>query len=351
MAYPDLQTMFNNGLGSFASIQAGQQAAEEQQKQAQAAEMQKQLLQEQVLKNQQTQAMNPLDQMFRQGQVNQQQAQLPGLQAQSDMLGSQARVQQGTEASQIAQGLSKASTQIGEDGMKRMKDDATKAIQAAALLDTIPVMQRPAAFQSTMEKYGADPNSSFVKSFTNVPPDQLPTQLRNMGQGMALASEKYIQDKAQQDSVNKTHLEAARIGAGATLGAAKIAADSRMEVARQAASARQQMAANKPKSTDQAIAALSAIPESERSQDEWNQLQLLSKQRIAERSAAINPMAAQMTGQPNAMATAQGQSPVQVPQQQSAPQAPAAPAGMKMVGTSDGKPVYENAQGQLFIGN
>lgn len=357
MPYPDLQTLFNNGMGSFAAIQAGTQQGEEQQKAAAAAQMQQQLLQEQQLKNQQTQAMNPLDLMFRQGQVDTQKAQLGGVQANSDLARTNADTASATQASAIASAISKSATQIGEDGMKRMKDDASKAVQVAALLDGVPPMQRGAAFQSAMEKYGANVESPFIQSFTKVPPEKLPDQLRAMGQGMAMASEDYIKnaaiakskqtfEAAEGDKDRANRLSIAGGNNATTLEAARIGATSRENVAGTAAQARKFMAQNKPKSMDQLIAGLTAIPESERTEDEKRSLQEAQTQRLKERAAGANPLAAQMI--PGM------QSPQQIAAQggQIAPQpgaqAPTAPAGMKQVGTSGGRPVYEDAQGKRY---
>lgn len=348
----DLNTLFQNGMGSFASVQAGSQLAQDEQAQAQKAEMQKQLMQEQVLKNQQTAAMNPLDQMFRQGQVQQQQAQLPGIQAQSDMAGSQARVQQGQEASQIAATIAKNQDQIGEYGMKEMKRAGEIARQSAAILRTVPVMQRPAALQEIIQQYGANGNSRFMQSFLKMDPNKMPDMIDQTGQGMAMASDNYITEIAKQKSVNETHIQTAKIGAGATLGAAQISANSRLEAAKAAGEARMKVASAKM-STDQKLATLTSIPSDQMTQDDIRQINELREQRIRENQARTPTLPYDMTGKPAPMAQ-----PVQpygsgVPAQQPqpTPQAAAAPPGMKLVGTSQGHPVYEDASGKRFIGN
>ncbi len=48
MPISDLSTLFNNGMGGFASVQAGQQLAQQDQQQQQAAQMQQQLLQKHI---------------------------------------------------------------------------------------------------------------------------------------------------------------------------------------------------------------------------------------------------------------------------------------------------------------
>lgn len=359
MPYPDLQTMFNNGMGGFAAVQAGQQASDSQVQQqqqsaaaAQQAQMQQALLQKQQLENQQSQVMNPLDAMFKQGQVDQQQAQLPGIQANSSMLQGQAYMQQATQASQIAASISKASAQIGDDGMKKMAQDAERTTQMASLLRTIPVIQRQAALQDAMVKYGGDPDSPFAKSFMQVPPDKLPDTMDQVAKGMALASQSYQEKKALADSKNAADLEQAKVHAGATVQAAQIGSESRIQLATMANQARANLMANKPKNMDQAITALSAIPASERTAAEQAQLDQISQERRIERAAGAPSLPAQMTGQSTPMANAAAANPFAQPTAQpQIPQGPAPLPGMKQVGTSGGKPVYENAQGQRFIGN
>jgi hypothetical protein len=227
-------------------------------------------------------------------------------------------------------------------------------------------MGRPQALKNILEKYGVEADNPMIKPIMDGDPEQMPTALLNMGKGMALASEKYIQEQAlarQQQEASAAqaretaaaHAASAREVAGINAGASKYAVDennkARVNMAEMAAKAREFAAQNKPKSTDQAIAALSAIPESERTPAEQAQLVQLSQQKIAERSAGVNPLPAQVLGQPTAVQTAPQASPFVQGQQPSVqPAQSTAPAGMRQVGTYQGKPVYEDAQGKRFLG-
>lgn len=347
MAYPDLQTMFNNGMGSMAAIQIGNQQAEEQQKAAAAAQMQQQLLQEQQLKNQQTQAMNPLDQMFRRGQVDQQAATLPGIQAQSRSAQSQAAVDEATQASKIAASISESADKLGTNGMKSIQRGATIARQSAALLRTIPVPARQAALTDMLGQYGNDPNTSFMKAFIELPPDKMPDMIDQVGQGMAMASDNYITEISKQKMVNESHERASKYSSDNSLAGVKYSADARERMAQTAAAARQAMATNKPTKPEDVVGAMLKIPAEERTPQENQILQSAQAHVYSKAAAGANPLAGQMLGMdtPQSIAARGGQQVSPVPPASK----PAAPAGLKQVGTSQGRPVYEDAQGNRFI--
>src|SRR5215213_932100 len=217
MAYPDLQTMFNNNMGSLASIQIGTQQAEEQQKAAAAAQMQEQLLQEQQLKNQQAQKMNPLDLMFKQGSIDQQKAQLPGFQAQARSLQSQAAVDEGTQASKIAAAISENQDKIGVNGMKEIQRGAAIARQSAALLRTVPPPARQAALSEILQQQGSNPGTTFMKAFVTMDPSRMPDMIDQVGQGMAMASDNYITEMAKTKETLASHERSSKYSSARSL--------------------------------------------------------------------------------------------------------------------------------------
>lgn len=355
--YSDLQTLFNNNMGSFAAIQAGQLQGQQQQAADLEAEKQKQEIQRMLLANQQSKAMNPLDQMFRQQQVEQMKAQTPGLEAQSGMLQSQNRVQQGTETQQMAAKLSQLSTQIGEEGMKQMGTDGQKLVQASAMLSGVPPLMMPAALKKVISQYGLKEDNPLVAPLLQTQPENIVPALKKVGESMAMASSQYISQAAlakqaedarmaQLKEQNKSQEKIAGGNNSTALEVARMNNSARLEAAKAAAAARQAVQ-NTKMTTDQKIAALTSIPEAEKTDDDRRQLYELSQQRLAERSAGANGLPAQMVGATTPQQAAAQSSPFAQGQQ---PVATKPAGGLKQIGTSGGKPVYQDAQGNRFIG-
>lgn len=362
MALPDLQTMFNNGMGSLGAIQAGGMQADAEQQSQYQQQMQAAQLQQLQQSNQQAQVMNPLQAQQAQGQIDAQNAQLPGLQGISQQQQTQGQIAQATAPQQIAEQLSALSTKIGANGMEQMGQDAQKAVQAAQMLGNVPDMNKPAALKAILDQYGIKPDNPMIAPILNGDPTKIVSALTTMGQGMALASQKYQQDSALESQRTKSasDIESQRaisdqkvagIHASAAIQAAQIGADSRQRAAEAAAKVRSQIA-NTKMSTDQKLAALTSIPDDQKSQDDFHQIDQLQKQRLAERAAGANPLAAQVMGLPSAQQIAQqgiqpqGQ-PAPVQQQQQV--APTIPQGWRQIGTSNGVPVFEDANGGRHI--
>ena len=345
--YSDLNTLFQNGMGSWAAAQAGQQTGMEQQLQA----LKMQQLQEEMAQQKQ---LNPLAVMYEQEKLKQAQAMTPGLQADSSLKQVNADTAQQTQASNIATMLSKNSAQIGEDGMKQMGQEAQKFISAAAILEQVPSIQRPAALTQIAAKYGVSEDSPFLKQFQQTDPAKLPDALRNMGQGMALASEDYIKNSAlqkskqtfeagQNDLDRRNRLATAGVGANATIEAAKIGAASRENIAAKNAQARS-LAANNKLTIDQRISALEVIPDSEKTDDDRRALAELKTQQLKAHAAGANAVPAQVLGMQSPQDIAAGIS------GQAPAKAPSVPADWTQIGTSGGKPVYQDSKGNKFIG-
>ncbi len=309
--YSDLDTLFKNGMGSFAAVQAGRQTADDAQKRAlEAMELQQKI--------RHADQMNPLDLMFRQAELEKTRADAANTQAIGQNNQTTADINKSTQAQQIAAKLSGLSVQIGEDGMKQMAMDGQRALQAAQLLDQVPAMSRAPAFEKIAAQYGFSANNPLLAPIVQGDPNNMPQALKSLGEGMALASSDYIKNNAlakdrrefeagegEKDRSNRK--EIAGGNNAATLEAARIGANSRIEVAKASAEARK--AAQKFMSSDQKITYLSSIPASERTEDENQQLAQLSQQRLAERAAGVNPLAAQLTGTPTAVQSAPGASP------------------------------------------
>lgn len=234
-----LDLMFQNGMKSTGSYALGQQLANDQQ-------MNAAKLQEQQLANENAAVMNPLNQQFKQGQINEQQAQLPGLVGQSQTLASQGQVEAATTPYKIAQRISSLSNQIGVDKMQQMGREGQIASQAAEITKNYPPALHKEVYEKVYTQLGGDPNSPVLQGILKADDGNVVNIASTLGQGMALASHDYQQKLALQkdDNASKERIEDER--AAAQIYTAKIAAESR----KAAADARAKAMAKIPKTED-----------------------------------------------------------------------------------------------------
>ncbi len=354
--YPDLNTMYNNGMSGLASFYGGgREALASQQDQAD--------LQAKRLANQQSAVMNPLNAQFKQGEISAQAASLPGLAGISQSQVAKGQVDTDTAASQIAEKISANSTNISSNDVTQMHNISeklgmvTQAVEAAGIQD--PQAQAAAltkGINASGIPQGAD-NPLLAPILQNNPTGALDS-FKAMQKGMAMASAKFMQETALEDQKGKVQtaihaannqtsrdvekaraaagIQEAGIHAGATVQAANIHAQTMKEMA----NSRSQTLMSKM-SSDQRIAYLSSIPSSDRTEAEQEALIQLSKQRLAERAAGAPSVPAQMTGMQTPMQTATQSSPFQ--QQGGAPQAPVRKESV----SASGKPIiYNEATGK-----
>lgn len=333
---------FGQGMNGLAAYFAGQNAANATQRTqldlasiAQQQERERQML--------------PLD-------VATKQATLPGIMGVSQQQAAAGQLAQNTLGDAIAAKMAKFKSEASVDQVRMLDATAEKVSKAAIAVKQagLPAMAVPQAMQKVLSQYGLDESNPFAQSILRLPPDQMLDVAQQIGEGIAKANPGTIQNMAQakqaQDSAasiaklereSREKLERER---NATqLDIANINSQSRI----QAAQARQ--AVQKAMSSDQKIVALSSIPEEERTEDENRQLRALSQQRLAERAAAANALPAQMLDKSTPQQNAAQSSPFAGGRGAGVP--PPVPSGMRQIGTSKGKPVYEDAQGNRFIGD
>lgn len=292
MPYPDLGTMYQNGMGATASLLGGQMAST-----AQAQDAEK--LREMQMKNQQDAIMNPLNAQFRQGQIAQQGAELPGIQGTSASLVAKGSEEMQTLSAKVAAKLSSLSTQIGADGMARQGQDGEKLAHLAKIVANYPPAMQKEVFAKGFAAYGGDVNSPIVRSILQVDPEHFQKAAETMGNGMALAGQKYQQESAIAKSGQDSH---ERIGAAnnrTSIEVAKINAASREAAAKARAGMMKHM------NSDQQLTALTAVPVDERTPDEQARILELSNQRIAEKTAPANAVAATVMNQDTPQQTGQ----------------------------------------------
>lgn len=226
----DLSSLYSNGAGASASLMAGQQFADQRAASAEA-------LRAQQLANQGTAAMNPLNALFRQGQVNQQSAELPGIVGDS-----QSRAAAGQEAMQVlpqkvAAKFSQLATQIGADGMQQMGQDGEKLSTLSAAIKQLPPALQKDAFVKGYQAYGGNVQSPTVQALMQTPDAQFQSALEVTGKGMALAGSKYMQQSALQKQGEDMHERVAKGNNETSIEVAKLNAQARVDAAEKRATA------------------------------------------------------------------------------------------------------------------
>lgn len=334
----DLNMMYQNGMGSLASMMGGQQMANEQQ-------MAAQKLRELTLQNDQTAVMNPLNAQFKQGQVAQQGAELPGVIGHSQSLGAQGQEDVATGTQRVAAKMSALSTSIGNDGMVKMGQDGEKLSHVAQIIKQLPPMMQKPAFAKAVQQYGGDMNSPMFQALMQTPDDQFQKAAESMGNGMALAGQKYKQEYVAEGAKQASHEKIATGNNETQIKVADIQAAGRVAAAKARADMLKHM------NMDQKFTALSdVVAKGEATPEEKAQLEMISAQRISERTGSASAVAATVLNHPTPQQTALETAKTIAGNKGKAPAAQAAsapqlPAGYKLVGTIKGVPTYENSAG------
>lgn len=129
MAYSGLETLFQNMGPTYSANVAGQREGIAQSLDQLKAAQDIQDIQTKSLANQQSQVMNPLAAQYKQGQINEQGAQLPGLQATSQSLQQTAAKGAATLPTDIAVALSNGDLTQAKNGLTKLQTANQKAQQ------------------------------------------------------------------------------------------------------------------------------------------------------------------------------------------------------------------------------
>lgn len=282
---PDLSTMYQNGAGSVASFYGGQQASADQAQQAEK-------LKAMQLENAQSAAMNPLNAQFKQGQINQQAAELPGIMGQSQSLGAKGSEDMQLLSAKVASQFSKMSTQMSDDGAKQMSQDAEKLTQAAQVMKQYPPSMQKQVLSKFVQQYGGNVNTPMFQGLMQAPDEMIQPATEALGNGMAMAGTKFIQDSATASAHGQVQKDVAAGNNATEIRKAEIAAQSRV----QAAESRSKAAMNHM-NVDQKIAYLGSIPAEERTPAEQASLVEFKTQKLQERAAGATAVAPTMLDQ------------------------------------------------------
>lgn len=289
-----LDLMFQHGMNASGSMALGQQLGVDQQT-SQAN------LQSMMLANQSNAELNPLRAQLMQSQIqgsdlNNQttQAALPGVTANSSMLGTKADIETKTAAAQVAQRLSSLNNQIGVDGVQKMGRDGAIALQASQALAQYPPALHKEVFQKLVQQYGGDPNSPTFQGLYNMPDGQFQKAAATIGQGMVMNSGEYLQKAALNKDEYASRERIASGNNAATIESARISAQSRVEAAEKKAN----MMMNHMTLNQKQAYLSDLIAQGTATDGEKQQYQDIQNKIKEQRAAGINPLPANMIGQP-----------------------------------------------------
>ncbi len=340
-----LNDMYYVGGGAGASFDAGQRRDLDQ-------EQLRQQIQEYQLKNQQSQIMNPLLAQHQQGLNDTIQAQLPGVQGQSASQSAKGQVDTAGVGDNISEHHSKVMTQLDADQLTQMKAMGEKFSQAGAYLASIPSTTTPAgntrilAAQQIAQQYGLHPDSPQYQSLMSTDPEKLPGVLQNLGKQMSLSSGDFLQKRAMEQDRTKALIENSNTAADSREEVARINHANDLEKYRLAAER-----AKKHANIEQMITQITSDPNWKANPAAVEQYSALMKSATVLRNSSANGYQnAELLNQDSPGQRADTAISDVIGPQKAAPSPEALPAGMKQVGTSKGRPVYEDSHGKRFLG-
>lgn len=336
----DLNTMYQNGMGPMASFFAGQSAVKDQQ-------MADAHLRAKQMENDQSAVMNPLNAQFRQGQINQQGAELPGIVGQSQSQASQGSYDTQTLVPKVAARFSQLGDQVGADGMRQMGRDGEIATQIAPVLKQFPPALHKEVATRMFQMYGGSPDSPILTGIGNVDDAHVAQSLSTVGAGMALASQDYLTKSNLEKQKLDSEKSIAQGHDAASMSNAHTMADSRV----QAAEKKAQQAFDHMNMNQKMAFLSSRIASGDATDAEKSQYIDLDNRIKAQNAARVPTLPNNMTGSPTQIDSVTNPGGFDLPNKPGgAPQAAAVPHGqLKQVGTSGGRPVFEDDKGNRFI--
>lgn len=197
MAYSGLETLYQNLGPAGASIIAGEREGTAQGLDELTAMKQRQEFD-------QAQAMNPLNVQFKQGEVAQQAAQLPGLAALSRKHGIEADVAGATKDTAISSTNEKNKADAIAASLKKMNDLADMGAGLAGQLKGLPPEVHGVLKQQFLQQNNIPPNSAIGQFIMNKSPDDI----MNQADSIKKKSAAYLLAEMQAKMTKESHLQA-----------------------------------------------------------------------------------------------------------------------------------------------
>lgn len=198
MAYPGLETLFQNLGPTAASMAAGTQFGQAETAEKSAEGLRQQQIQEALLKNQLAQATQGYDiEKARLGNETTL-AELPGKQATSKKAQLEASSKEATNASDIQKIISGNDVQVLTDKVSKLNRYTDILGNAAAQLENVPPVQRFATLGNMLKGMNIDINNpafaGIIQQAQSVNPEKLPEILQKFQQNLIQRSAGYQSD-------------------------------------------------------------------------------------------------------------------------------------------------------------
>lgn len=248
-----------------------------------------QQLQEYRLKNQQSEAMNPLLQQHQRGLNDTLNAQLSGVMGQSSSLKAKGDVDRAMVPDEIHAKRSKIYSQLDDDQLKMLKNIGEKYSQVGAYLEGVPNTTTPAgntrmmAAQKIAQQFGLKPGTEEYDSMMEIPPEQMPQMLQHLGKTMAMQGHDFMQKRTMEQDRTGAMVANANTMAGSRTDVANIQAEARIKAA-QLASQRAAQHAN----IEQKISQITSDPNWKTNPAAVEQYSALMKSATVLRNSAAN---------------------------------------------------------------
>lgn len=183
--------------------------------------------QKQLLANQNSAAMNPLNAQFRQGEIARQDAELPGIVGQSQQQGAAGEIAQATKLDAIKQRQTELASKASESELEQGRQFGERMMQLSQHMNNVPPPARAAFLVQQAEKMGISKDNPQLQALLSTPPEGMPKILYETGKGVAESSAKFLQERALGDQKGGYSVQTANIAADASRYAADRSAEAR----------------------------------------------------------------------------------------------------------------------------
>lgn len=201
MAYAGLETLFQNMGPTYAASMAGEREGTALGLDQLTAQKEREAILKAQEENRQAQIMNPLNALYRQGEVNKQGAELPGVQAKSRSEGINADIAGETKASTV--GKTNSDNVLAVQGNK-LKEMATRQQMANQIVSQI-IAQGPVAGEAYRRQLEAQ-NPEVARMLGGIPTNQLQAAQAHANEWLNKQTAAYQQAMATAQMQKDSHL-------------------------------------------------------------------------------------------------------------------------------------------------
>lgn len=212
MAYAGLETLFQNMGPTYAASMAGEREGTALGLDQLTAQKEREAILKAQEENRQAQIMNPLAAQFKQREIAEKDAQLPGLAATSRIKGTEAEIADATKEGTI--GKTNSDNDLAVQGNK-LKEMANRQQMANQIVSQI-IAQGPVAGEAYRRQLEAQ-NPEVARMLGGIPTNQLQAAQAHANEWLNKQTAAYQQAMATAQMQKDSHIKGAQISAGAML--------------------------------------------------------------------------------------------------------------------------------------